>query len=1086
MQDKVNLYLEQVKELFYSGHAREDAYRPALQQLMSSFDDTVAVNDPKHSEHGAPDFIFLKKSNSSIVRGYAEAKDITVSLDKTERTEQMQRYAGYTNLFLTDYLEFRFFNNGEKYQTISLGTVKNGVLHLEPQNSERLMRELQDFIDLAPETIKSGKRLAQIMGAKARRIRDNVEIYLKDSSIQAVELDKIYQMMKKLLVHDMDAAKFADMYAQTLVYGLFVARYGDSTADDFSRSEARDLVPASNPFLRHFFDHIAGTGFDKRLAKIVDELCEIFSVSDVQQIVHKHLKIKSTDQDAKDPIIHFYEDFLQAYDPSERKRMGAYYTPIPVVQVIVRNIDKILKQDFGIAQGLASTETITRQVEVGQDLRVNRRHKAQTTQRIIEPRVQILDPAVGTATFLNETIKYIYNQNFRGMQQGMWPSYANENLVPRLFGFELMMAPYTVAHLKLGMTLKETGVDKLTNRLNVFLTNTLEEGIPQQPDLFSFGLAQAVSEESRLAAEVKSEKPVMVIMGNPPYSVSSNNKSKFIEKLVDDYKKDLNERNIQPLSDDYIKFIRFAEDMIARNGSGVVGMITNNSYIDGIIHRQMRKHLLQTFDKIYVLDLHGNSKKKETAPDGGKDVNVFDIQQGVSIVLMVKNGNRKDELGQVYHTDIYGTRASKFDELQSDDLIFAPVPAAAPSYYFVPKNTKIQVDYEKFVSINNIFNTFGSGIKFRKDKLLITSNYSREDAVRMVDDMSSLDASILLSKYQIKETSDWVLEEQRKNFLDANDKDFVEVQYRPFDYRWTYYPADKISKIIPRGDSRYGLMKNLIHRNNISLNTCRQQSSFDFQHVLVSDMPTDMCTVSLQTKETGYAFPLYIYHEDNTRTPNFNSAELSALFKNMPYTLEDIRGSGKSASSPDTVTPEDILDYIYAVLHSPSYRSKYKEFLKIDFPRIPPPDDAIEFWSKVELGRILRHLHLMKDTLDFKIKDSRGNIIGRPLPDIDDYSTTYTVPGDNLVERIAWQPDHEPQVQPGAERSVTGRIYINSTQYFGNVPQAAWEFYIGGYQPAQKWLKDRKGRQLSSDDLRHYQRIIKVLLETGRIMEEIG
>ena len=983
MEQAAQKYLEEISDKFYSGHAIEHAYRPALERLMESFDDNVAVNDPKHSEHGAPDFIFLKKSNPSIIKGYAEAKDITVNLDKTEKTDQMQRYAGYTNLFLTDYLEFRFFKNGEKYETISLGYIKDKKLYKTPENAMHLMRALEDFLQLQSESIKNGKRLAKIMGAKARRIRDNVAIYLKNDDIAAKELDKIYEMMKKLLVHDLDTDKFADMYAQTLVYGLFVARYGDATPQDFTRSEARDLVPASNPFLRHFFDHIAGTGFDARLAKIVDELCEIFSVSDVQEIVHKHLKIADTaTTDAKDPIIHFYEDFLQAYDPAERKKMGAYYTPIPVVQFIVRHVDKILKEEFGITKGLASTDTITREIAT-QPWRKKGERKDRLTREITEPRVQILDPAVGTATFLNETIKYIYENNFKNTQEGRWPAYANENLVPRLFGFELMMAPYTVAHLKLGMTLKETGVEKLTSRLNVFLTNTLEEGIPQQPDLFSFGLAEAVSEESRLAAEVKSEKPVMVVMGNPPYSVSSNNKSKFIEKLVGDYKKDLNERNIQPLSDDYIKFIRFAEDMIAKNGSGVMAMITNNSYIDGIIHRQMRKHLMQTFDKIYVLDLHGNSKKKEVAPDGSKDVNVFDIQQGVGIILAVKTGKGKtEEISEMYHAELYGTRQMKFDEMNYDSPNYQKVNATTPNYYFVQKNTSMEQEYNKAISLNKIFTEIKSGVKTSNDKKLVS-----------------------------------ILE-----FTDHNH----DYDYKLFDTRYIHF-----NKEVKR--PRLPFMLNM-QKENMGISFMRSLvDTENFSSIMVHRNMIDINFYGFQT----YIAPLYLYHEDGTHAPNFASAELAALTRNL-------------TSEP---SPEDILDYIYGVLHSPTYRKKYKEFLKIDFPRVPAPKDNKEFAHFVGYGSQLRQLHLMKS------------------PTIDDYATTYPVAGDDTVEKVSYQ---------------NGEVHINNTQYFGNVPEVAWNFYIGGYQPAQKWLKDRKGRKLSSDDLDHYQRIVKILLETDRIMKEIG
>lgn len=392
----IKRYLNEVVEQFNSSQAKEHAYRPAFQRLMSSFEDTTVINDPKRSEHGAPDFVFQKKSNPKIIKGYAEAKDIVIELNKVEKTEQMRRYRGYSNLILTNYLDFRFFRNGEKYQTLSIGNLANGKLHKNPENGATLVRELEAFLSQTPESITSGLRLAQIMGGRARRIRDNVVEYLKHDDPRNKELVRIYQMMKELLVHDLEPTKFADMYAQTLVYGLFVARYSDTTPDDFTRNEARDLVPRSNPFLLQFFDHIVGPNFDTRLAYIVDELCEIFSVSDVQEIVHRHLRIQDETTDEKDPIIHFYEDFLQAYDPAERKKMGAYYTPIPVVRYIVRQVDRILKEDFGIAKGLASDEMITQTVAV-QPYRRPGERVDRTTAEISVPRVQILDPAVGTA-----------------------------------------------------------------------------------------------------------------------------------------------------------------------------------------------------------------------------------------------------------------------------------------------------------------------------------------------------------------------------------------------------------------------------------------------------------------------------------------------------------------------------------------------------------------------------------------------------------------------------------------------------------------------------------------------------------------
>ena len=1019
----IKRYLSEVVEQFNSGQAKEHAYRPALQRLMSSFEDILVVNDPKRSEHGAPDFVFLKKSNHKIIKGYAEAKDINTDLDKIEKTDQMKRYHGYASLFLTDYLEFRFFRNGEKNKSIRIGQVKNGKLLKLPENAESLVGELEAFLSQTPEQITSGLRLAQIMGGRARRIRDNVIEFLKTEDAKSQELLRIYGMMKELLVHDLEPEKFADMYAQTLVYGLFVARYSDSTSENFTRGEARDLVPKSNPFLLHFFDHIVGPNFDTRLAYIVDELCEIFSVSNVQDIVHRHLKVQEETVEDRDPIIHFYEDFLQEYDPNERKKMGAYYTPVPVVRYIVRQVDRILKEDFGISKGLASDEKITQTV-ASQPYRHPGDRKDRTTTEISVPRVQILDPAVGTATFLNETIKFIY-QGFKG-QEGRWPAYVNDNLLKRLFGFELMMAPYTIAHMKLGMTLKETGVDELNDRLGIYLTNTLEEGIPLQQDLFSFGLAEAVSEESRLAARVKSEHPVMVVMGNPPYSVSSTNKSKWILDLIADYKVGLNERKIN-LDDDYIKFIRFSENLIEKNGSGIVGMITNNSYLDGITHRQMRKHLLDTFDKIYIVDLHGSAMKKEVSPDGSKDGNVFAIMQGVSIVLMVKTNNKRGEFQDVHHADLFGPRERKFSLLNDESLEYARLAPVQPYFFFAPKDLSLAAEYGAGISIKSLFKVNNSGIKTDRDKLFL--DFDKPTLSKRIQTLFSppLEADFK-KEFRVEDSSSYQLTKAINESQFSGE--FIKLeQYRPFDYRFIYYDRKVISR------PAYSVMGHQDESNLMLLST-RQLSTFDYQHSFVSSDIIDICTLSSQTKETVYAMPLYIYHKDGDRITNLHQGYLSALTDQLQA----------------EVTPEGVFDYIYATLNSPSYREKYKEFLKIDFPRIPIPTQG-DFDRLAPLGRELRELHLMRS------------------PVMDDFQTSFPAAGDCLVEKVSYADE---------------KVWINKTQYFGNVPKLAWNFYIGGYQPAQKWLKDRKGRQLNDSDLVHYQRIIKILLETDRIMKEIG
>lgn len=1024
--DLIQQYISSISSKFAHEETSEMGYRTDFELLLKGIFEAIKVSrfdhDAKAKEGNKPDFVVVKDDVPIL---YIETKDIGVSLDKIEKSEQMARYFGYANLVLTDYVEFRFYRNGLAYgEPIKIAEYNKRSREITPlpQNYAYLAKTLVDFTQTHREPIRSGKHLAKIMGGKGQRIRDNIREILATESGKKSELMNVYETIKRLLVQDLTTDSFADMYAQTLVYGLFVARFYDTSLGTFSRQEARDLIPASNPFLGHFFDHIAGRNFEKRLSYIVDELCEVFTHANVAELMEQHFKAvsKKGAERGQDQVIHFYEDFLKEYDEDLRKRMGAYYTPLPVVQFIVRSVDQLLEKEFSLSGGLANTSKTKDGLH----------------------RVQVLDPAVGTGTFISDVIGKIYTRIKDGGQKGRWPAYVHHELLPRIYGFELMMAPYTIAHLKLSMALKETGFLYFNEtrsgkaRLGIYLTNSLEE-VNKQPELLAFDFGASIAEEAKQASKIKNENPIMVVVGNPPYSVSSSNKGEWIENLTQDYKKYLNERNIQPLSDDYIKFIRFAEHFIQRNNSGIVAMITNNSFLDGIIHRQMRKHLLETFDEIYILDLHGNSKKKEKAPDGGKDENVFDIQQGVSINIFVRKNEKKNGLGKVYHSDLFGSRKQKFETLNKSDLKnikWEELDYSDPYYFFVPKDFESQKTYNDGFKIDQLFIESGSGIKFRKDSLLVKHHFDSHSVEELLRDMNVLDNSAIHAKYGFKNTKDWNLDEKRSLF-EANDtRNIKPVQYRPFDIRYTYYPLEKMNEIIPRGDSRRNLMSHLL-RENVAMLTCRQQSSFDFQHVLVSKNLADMCIVSSQTKETGYVFPLYLYHEDGTKTSNLKSEIVSKI--------EDAVGK---------VKPEDIFDYIYAVLHSPSYREKYKEFLKIDFPRIPYPSDKKTFQNLVKLGRELRLLHLFES------------------PKVDSFITTYPESGSDTVEKIEFK---------------NGNVYINENQYFGNIPKETWEFWIGGYQPAQKWLKDRKDRKLTNEDIEHYQKIIVALTETGKLMKEI-
>ena len=614
-------YIDNINKRYQLGNATEHTFRGDLQQLIESLvPDIRATNEPKRQSCGAPDFILTKKD---IPIGFIEAKDIgdrdLEGAKKTGNKEQFDRYkASLNNLIFTDYLDFHLYRDGQFVTKIAIGEVTGKGIKPIPENFERFENLITSFCSHTGQTIKSSKKLAEMMAGKASLLSEVIEKALTSDETHNEDSTLKDQMnaFKQILIHDITPKGFADVYAQTIAYGMFAARSHDPSLETFSRQEAYELIPKSNPFLKKLFGYIAGLEVDDRIKWIVDDLVSIFLACNVDEILKNYGK--STKME--DPIIHFYETFLSEYDPKLRKARGVWYTPEPVVNFIVRAVDDLLKTEFDLPQGLADTSKTKINVDV-QGKKIEKEvHK-----------VQIFDPAAGTGTFLAEVIKLIH-QKFEG-QQGIWNNYVETHLLPRLNGFELLMASYAMAHLKLDLLLTETGYKPTKDqRFRVFLTNSLEEYHPDTGTLF----ANWLSTEANEANHIKRDTPVMVVMGNPPYSVSSSNKSEWIEKLTSDYKKDLNEKNIQPLSDDYIKFIRFGQHFIEKNGSGILAYISNNSFIDGIIHRKMREELMKTFDKIYILDLHGNAKKKEVCSDGSADQNVFDIMQGVSINIFVK------------------------------------------------------------------------------------------------------------------------------------------------------------------------------------------------------------------------------------------------------------------------------------------------------------------------------------------------------------------------------------------------------------------------------------------------------------------
>jgi len=1070
MQNAIKKYLRAVRQALAAGDATEHTYRPAFKTLVESFGKGIrATNEPKRVACGAPDFIVARKD---VPLGFIECKDVGVPLDDAEKTDQLKRYlASLDNLILTDYLEFRYYLHGQQHMQVNLAKVDAaGKIKSLHGADEQLGTLFDTFLTAQAATIGTPKDLAARMANIAKVIRHAIEkaFELEDES---GTLHAEMESFRATILHDITPGQFADMYAQTVCYGLFSARVNvpDGEAGRFTREHAAYDLPKTNPFLREAFEYIAGTKLDPTIVWAVDVLADVLRHCDMGEIL-KHFGKAGHKQD---PVLHFYETFLAAYDPNLRQRRGIYYTPEPVVQYIVASIDALLRKDLACADGLADNSRIT--VEVADPTRKGGKARQEVH------RVQILDPAAGTGTFLYETIGHIHDA--LSHNRGLWAGergYVAQHLLPRLHGFELMMAPYAVAHMKLGWLLKKTGYDfPHEERLRVYLTNTLEEAEIVAGPLLA--LANQIAREANAASKVKAECPIMVILGNPPYSGLSANMNEWIDSLLKKplpldggaqgyYTVDgqpLGEKKVW-LQDDYVKFIRFAQYRIERTGYGVLGFITNHGYLENPTFRGMRQSLMATFDDIYVLDLHGSSKKREKPPDGGKDENVFDITTGVAIGLFVKRKNgRRKKPARVFHAERWGTREAKGVWLKANDVTstqWTPVEPTSPYYFFVPKDESLRQEYESGFQVTDIFAQHVAGVITARDHFAV--DFDRKSLLdRMADFVGSNESAAgLLEKFGLKENYSWRVEQAQtdlRNALRSNSPEqYVgRLLYRPFDTRWVFYHPSVVWRT--RGD----LMPTMLPAGNLGLITTRATKDAWGAYVTSTICGHKTCSAY----DINYLFPCYLHPNHvkdlgvaahwppgkDGRRPNLTQVFVDQVagLLNLDF-VPDGRGDLEK-----TFGPEDVFHYAYAVFHSPTYRERYAEFLKVDFARLPLTGDRGLFAALAGLGEELVGLHLLERV---------------PAP-----QATYPQPGDNRVERTgkkAYKP-------PTAE--APGRVYINKGQYFESVPPEAWEFHIGGYQVCEKWLKDRKGRVLAYDDIEHYRGITEAVRQTLRLMGEI-
>ncbi|HEY0073836.1 MAG TPA: type ISP restriction/modification enzyme [Abditibacteriaceae bacterium] len=1079
-------YLQELQTVRTSGvDTPEMSLRTALENFLNNAAQSGGsaarfVNEGQKIAVGRPDFTLVQ---DSLPLGYVEAEKPTAQLKALTGTAaaQNQRFRQLDHFLLTNHYDWELWSNGKL-----LGEASFNENNASTQQMAEVKALLDRFLSAARPVIKEPSDLARYLSVRTQQLRDAVRALFESGEADG-ELNDDYEAFKMVLLPDLRAylsnaerkeskrpQSFDDLYAQTIAYGLFAARCGHKGKESFTRRNAADYLGA-NPFLKKLFSRLTGD-LHPALAWVVEDMAALLDTTSIDDI--REYFFRRTGR--ADPMMDFYEPFLRAYDADLREVRGVYYTPEPVVGYIVRSLDVLLQKHFGLSEGLADAATVKIESADGQ------------VQEM--PRVLLLDPATGTGSFLFAAIDHIHDKVAkRGAAR--WKSYAANHLLERLFGFELLMAPYSIAHLKLALQMEGKGTplaDK--QRFGVYLTNTLDEAVKQSDVL----MGRFISDEANAAVAIKKDKPILVVLGNPPYaghSANASRKSKeeitelrkagavgsksrgildartaeqrrlaeltAIGKLIDRYKfingVSLKERNLKWLQNDYVKFLAFAEERIKKTGEGLIGFITDNSYIDSPTFRGFRWSLMQTFTDIYVYDLHGNSKKKEKSLDGSADENVFDITQGTAIILCVKE---KDKNGpaRVHHADLRGRREDKYTILRDSSVettAWTQLTPETPSFYFMPQNTDLLPEYQQGWKVTDICIVSVLGFQTHRDHFAIDFDERiMNDRISAMHDTKMSDDE-LRQAYKVADNRDWKVAQARIKL--RNDKNWqeklIQFPYRPFDNRFCYF--SEVAMDYPRSE----LMRHMFNKENLALNMTRQTKAESWQHAVVSNKPTP--AVFVEVKDGSSIFPLYRYpntvsgqvSSEIERSPNFSPSFLKALAAKLNLLQEGEHGLLQG------ITPEDIFHYAYAIFHAPSYRERYAEFLKRDFPRLPLTSDLELFRDLATLGQQLVALHLL---------DVQN------APALNEARHRYEGSGDDRVDKpkVKW---HE----------MTERVTINGTQSFEDVPREVWEFQIGGYQVAERWLKDRGGRILSYEEQTHYERVLIALAETIRLMDEI-
>lgn len=1020
-------YLENIVKIFLQGDAREESYYSSLEGFIKSFAQSInksiqITTIPKKTEAGNPDFRIWDGSQHII--GYIEAKKPNENLNLIEESKQLRKYrATFPNLILTDFNEFRLYRNGVLIQKTNISKFYIAErLRTQPilENEQELYNLLENFLSFTLPKVYTAETLATELAKRTSFLRDQViSNELEEEEKGKGILFGFYNAFKQYLVGDLTQKSFADIYSQTVTYGLFAAR--SRANENFNRKVAFNYIPKTIGILRDVFQFISLGKLSPQMEVIIDDIAEVLQVADIKNILNEYYKKGK----GKDPIVHFYETFLNVYDPETREKRGVYYTPEAVVKYILNGVHNLLKSEFKLNDGLASKE------------------------------IKLLDPAAGTLTFPAEAIRIAVKEYVDKYGEGGKNSFIKNQLLNNFFAFELMMAPYAIGHIKIGFLLKELGYDMdEEDRFKLYLTNTLDMEELLQTEIPGLG---SLSEESHSAAKIKKDEPLLVIIGNPPYSGISANINNWTEKLLKEnidgiksyYEVDgqsLKEKKLW-LQDDYVKFLRFAQWKINRTGKGIVGMITNHSYLDNPTFRGMRQSLMDTFNEIYILDLHGSSLKKETTPEGKKDENVFDIRQGVCISLFVKLSDKKN--CKVYHLDLFGSREEKYNWLEKNKFRkkdFRQLKPESPWYFFIPRDTSEIGNYNNWPRLNEIFPVNNVGIVTARDDFAISEDEVQlKNKIRQYRDLRISD-EVIRETFGLKDTSTFKLNKFRIELSKVTDWDklILPVLYRPFDRRFIYYSRWVLERPI------YDTMKHLIKiKNNLSLISVRRSRSKKIWNFAWVSEIISAGSTSITPLDINYVFPLYVI-PDNGNGGNgdlFNPPR----YEPVPNLNEKLINK-LSEIYEKKINPEQLLSYIYAILYSNIYREKYNQFLIIDFPRIPFVKDFNIFLKLSKLGNKLIDLHLLNDTA---IKKTHSKFNGL---------------GDNLITKIRYDEKKN-------------YIWINENQYFDNVAENIWNYYVGGYKILEKYLKDRKNKEIK--DPSYFCKIISAIKYTIELQAEI-